>query len=92
MLESDYFYQHILKSMKISLIIVTYNRPEALSLILKSIEKQKVLPDEVVIADDGSGKETQETIHKFQKNFLFLCFMSGTKTKVSGQQQLETGQ
>lgn len=67
--ESDYFYQHILKSMKISLIIVTYNRPDALSLILKSIEKQAVLPDEVIIADDGSGKETQETIHKFQKNY-----------------------
>ena len=28
-----------------------------------------VLPDEVIIADDGSGKETQETIHKFQQNF-----------------------
>ncbi|MBW6536003.1 MAG: glycosyltransferase family 2 protein [Mariniphaga sp.] len=55
--------------MKISLIIVTYNRPEALSLILKSIEKQKVLPNEVVIADDGSGKETQELIHKFRKKF-----------------------
>jgi glycosyltransferase involved in cell wall biosynthesis len=69
MLESDYFYQHILKSMKISLIIVTYNRPEALSLILKSIEKQKVLPDEVVIADDGSEKETRETIHNYQNIF-----------------------
>lgn len=69
MMESDYFYQHILKCMKISLIIVTYNRPEALSLILKSIEKQTVLPDEVIIADDGSGKETQEEVHKFQHNF-----------------------
>ena len=55
--------------MKISLIIVTYNRPGALSLILKSIKKQAVLPDKVIIADDGSGKETQETIHKFQQNF-----------------------
>ena len=55
--------------MKISLIIVTYNRPEALALILKSIEKQSVLPDEVVIADDGSGKGTLETIQKVQKKF-----------------------
>jgi glycosyltransferase involved in cell wall biosynthesis len=55
--------------MKISLIIVTYNRPEALSLILKSIEKQAVLPHEVIIADDGSGKKTEETIQKFKKYF-----------------------
>ena len=55
--------------MKISLIIVTYNRAGALSLILKSIEKQAVLPDEVIITDDGSGKETKETIHNFQQNF-----------------------
>lgn len=55
--------------MKISLIIVTYNRPGALSLILKSIEKQIILPDEVIIADDGSGSETQELMQKFQKNF-----------------------
>jgi glycosyltransferase involved in cell wall biosynthesis len=55
--------------MKISLIIVTWNRPKALSLILKSIEKQKVLPDEVIIADDGSGKDTEQTILNFQKSF-----------------------
>lgn len=55
--------------MKISLIIVTYNRPGALSLILKSIEKQIILPDEVIIADDGSGSETRELMQKFQKNF-----------------------
>lgn len=55
--------------MKISLIIVTYNRPKALSLILKSIEKQTVLPHEVIIADDGSGKKTAETIQKFKKSF-----------------------
>jgi glycosyltransferase involved in cell wall biosynthesis len=55
--------------MKISLIIVTYNRPKALSLILKSIERQKILPDEVVLADDGSGKETLEMVQNFQKKF-----------------------
>lgn len=55
--------------MKISLIIVTYNRPGALSLILKSIEKQTIMPGEVIIADDGSGHETQEMIQNFQKKF-----------------------
>ncbi len=55
--------------MKISLIIVTYNRPGALSLILKSIEKQTILPDEVIIADDGSANETQKLITEFQRDF-----------------------
>lgn len=55
--------------MKISLIIVTYNRPDALSIILKSIEKQAVLPNEIIIADDGSTRETKQLIAKFQQNF-----------------------
>ena len=55
--------------MKISLIIVTYNRPEALLLILRSIENQTVLPDEVIIADDGSAEETRQLIQSIQKKF-----------------------
>ncbi len=55
--------------MKISLIIVTYNRPDALLLILKSIEKQRILPHEVIIADDGSTHHTREMIESFQNHF-----------------------
>ncbi|SHF97368.1 Glycosyltransferase involved in cell wall bisynthesis [Mariniphaga anaerophila] len=55
--------------MKTSLIIVTYNRPGALSLILKSIERQTVLPTEVIIADDGSTDDTLQIINTFQKKF-----------------------
>jgi glycosyltransferase involved in cell wall biosynthesis len=49
-----------------SLIVSTYNWPEALELVLKSIMAQKRLPDEVVIADDGSTSPTQELIKKYQ--------------------------
>ncbi|ALI99532.1 glycosyltransferase family 2 protein [Rufibacter tibetensis] len=52
-----------------SLIIATYNWPEALSLCLQSVMKQAVLPQEVLIADDGSGEETRALIHRFQKDF-----------------------
>ena len=55
--------------MKITAIIVTYNRPDALEVILKSILKQTELPHEVIIADDGSGEETAELISKFEKKF-----------------------
>jgi glycosyltransferase involved in cell wall biosynthesis len=52
--------------MHVSLIITTYNRADALSLVLRSVESQTVLPKEVIIADDGSNKETQKMIRDFQ--------------------------
>ena len=54
--------------MRVSLIITTYNWPESLFLVLKSIENQTIIPEEVVIADDGSTVETKEMIDKFQKD------------------------
>mgnify|MGYP001042012805 FL=1 len=54
--------------MRVSLIITTYNWPESLILVLKSIENQTIFPEEVVIADDGSTVETKEIIAKFQKD------------------------
>jgi glycosyltransferase involved in cell wall biosynthesis len=52
-----------------SLLIATYNWPEALRLCLMSVRQQKLLPDEVIIADDGSSAETLELIKEFQKDF-----------------------
>lgn len=54
---------------KCSLVTPTYNWPEALELLLLSILKQTVLPDEVIIADDGSKEETTHLIQEFQKIF-----------------------
>lgn len=48
--------------MKITLVVSTYNWPKALSLCLESIRQQTRIPDEVIIADDGSGEETRELI------------------------------
>lgn len=47
------------KSPSISLIVTTYNRPDALRLVLLSLNQQTQLPDEVIIADDGSNDETR---------------------------------
>jgi len=49
-----------------SLIISTYNWPQALAVCLKSALAQKMLPDEIIIADDGSGSETKQLVKKFQ--------------------------
>jgi glycosyltransferase involved in cell wall biosynthesis len=58
--------QNIIKT---SLNISTYNWSQALKLCLLSVKAQKVLPDEVIIADDGSAAETRQLIAEFQKDF-----------------------
>lgn len=52
-----------------SLIIATYNWPQALACSLLSVMRQKQLPSEVIIADDGSAKETAGLIQSFQQKF-----------------------
>ncbi len=54
---------------KCSLVTPTYNWPEALELLLLSIKNQTHLPDEVIIADDGSREDTTILIKKMQKDF-----------------------
>jgi len=56
-------------STRSSLIISTYNWPEALRLCLLSVQSQSVLPDEVIIADDGSTEETARIIDEMRRNF-----------------------
>ena len=48
--------------MSVSLIVTTYNWPDALELCLKSALAQTRLPDEIIVADDGSTSETAERI------------------------------
>ncbi|NIG52646.1 glycosyltransferase family 2 protein [Chitinophaga sp. Cy-1792] len=52
-----------------TLLISTYNWPAALNLCLKSIYEQTLLPNEVIICDDGSREDTTELIKTFQQNF-----------------------
>lgn len=56
--------------MKIALLISTYNWPEALEVVLKSLFLQSKKPDEVLIADDGSGEKTSEVICEFQEKCI----------------------
>ena len=42
-----------------SLLIATYNWPEALTIVLTSVRAQRTMPTEVIIADDGSGDATR---------------------------------
>ncbi|MFC7524890.1 glycosyltransferase family 2 protein [Parapedobacter sp. GCM10030251] len=51
--------------MNVTLLISTYNWPEALDLVLRSTVRQSRQPDEVVIADDGSDERTAELIGNY---------------------------
>jgi len=50
--------------MKVSVIITTYNWPEALTLVLQSLLKQSRKPYEIIVADDGSKEETAIAVKK----------------------------
>ncbi|EAL0271071.1 glycosyltransferase [Campylobacter lari] len=52
-----------------ALIITTYNQKERLALVLDSVKNLEPLPDEVLIADDGSGEDTAKLIQAYQKDF-----------------------
>ena len=77
--------------MRISLIVTTYNRPDALILVLKSIQYQSLKPFEVIIADDGSNHKTKNSItnyavhsklnikHSFQEDLGFRLARSRNK-------------
>lgn len=53
----------------VSLIITTYNWPEALELSLLGMSRQTMMPDEVIIADDGSRPDTADLINEMRKAF-----------------------
>lgn len=52
--------------MRTCLIVTTYNWPEALHLTLASVVRQTQLPDEVIVADDGSGPATRAVVERWR--------------------------
>lgn len=51
-------------------IITCYNWPRALHKVFYSISRQSILPDEVIVADDGSRPEIQKVIQYWQKRLV----------------------
>jgi glycosyltransferase involved in cell wall biosynthesis len=53
-------------TMKSAVIVTTYNDPGKLALVLEGLIRQSVMPDEILIADDGSGPETRDLVEGHQ--------------------------
>tara|TARA_R110002074_G_scaffold198953_2_gene366666 strand:+ start:317 stop:1138 length:822 start_codon:yes stop_codon:yes gene_type:complete len=56
---------------RIAIIITTYNWPAALEAVLTGYLSQSRLPDELIIADDGSTDETREVLDHFRSQAPF---------------------
>jgi glycosyltransferase involved in cell wall biosynthesis len=54
--------------MKSSLLISTFNRPDALAKVFAGVRRQTQIPDEILISDDGSEAPTHELVNQFSKN------------------------
>ena len=54
---------------RVSLVITTYNWPEALAAVFDTVATQSYIPHEVVVADDGSKDATRKMIEHYRRNF-----------------------
>ena len=50
----------------VCLVITTFNWPEALDLVLRSVSNQSREPDEIIIADDGSLDATKQVVDRWK--------------------------
>lgn len=57
--------------MKTSVICTTYNRPDALEMVLQAFALQTDLDFELIIADDGSTPETKDLIDRMKSKLLY---------------------
>jgi glycosyltransferase involved in cell wall biosynthesis len=53
---------------KISLVISTFNQPQALTKVFKGVQAQTRPPDEILISDDGSDDATRHLVEAFRAN------------------------
>ena len=57
------------RAARTTVVITTYNWPQALRCALAALARQKVLPDEVIVADDGSDDATRTLLQTIARDF-----------------------
>jgi glycosyltransferase involved in cell wall biosynthesis len=55
--------------MRLSVVVITYNWPQALALVLRALARQTLLPDEVIVTDDGSDARTAGLLRTIARDF-----------------------
>jgi glycosyltransferase involved in cell wall biosynthesis len=59
--------------MTLSLVINTFNQPDYLGRVLNAVSRQSCLPEEVLLADDGSENETKMVFNQWRTSQSFRC-------------------
>ena len=57
------------RATRASLVVITYNWPDALARVLDSVAQQSRLPDEVIVTDDGSADDTRALVARIGRDF-----------------------
>jgi len=68
-----------MKSLKVSVVIPTYNRLEFLKQAIDSLLNQSHPPDEIIVVDDGSSDGTKEYLKKISKKYKIIKYYYFTK-------------
>src|ERR1035437_6727530 len=57
----------------LTLVINTFHQPDYLGRVLNAVSRQSSLPEEVLLADDGSENETKMVFDQWRTSQLFRC-------------------
>ena len=60
--------------MRIAVVMTTYQTPEVLDRVLSGFAQQSRVPDEVVVADDGSDERTRNVVRRWHDKGPFAVF------------------
>lgn len=63
-------------NLKISVVMATYNGERFIREQLDSVVQQTLLPDEILISDDGSGDNTLAICKEYAKKYPSICIIS----------------
>ena len=73
------------KSVKYSIVVAVYNRPEEMEELLHSLNNQSFKNFELIIVDDGSQISSREVYDSYKKNFQILSIIMLTNMKKQTQ-------
>lgn len=93
--EPEHLDANVLASPSTSLVITTYNRKDALELVILSALNQSVLPSEIVIADDGSRSDTADLIASYNEKSpipIVHCWQEDNGFRLSAVRNLAISQ
>jgi glycosyltransferase involved in cell wall biosynthesis len=57
----------------LTLVVNTFNQPDYLGRVLNALSRQNSLPEEVLLADDGSTADTQSVFEQWRAGQTFRC-------------------